>query len=80
MPGGCEPGAPEAKPQWQCSACGRETAGDVLQQAAETQLTQQLLLELKPPRGLPKTPPEELVVLAADVRSKLGLECGRLAQ
>ncbi|CAK9062379.1 unnamed protein product [Durusdinium trenchii] len=57
---------------WHCEGCGREALGDALRSTAEVQLTQRLLLELKPARGVPKASAEELVALAADARGRLG--------
>jgi len=65
----------EAQPTWRCASCSRDTlSGDLHRSTAEAQLTHRMLLELKPPRGVPKASPEELVALAGDVRSRLGDE------
>eukprot|EP00435_Cladocopium_sp_Y103_P045577 s827_g13.t1 len=63
---------PELGLTWSCQKCCREASGDALHSAAEVQLTQRVLLELKPARGVPKATAEELVALAADARSRLG--------
>lgn len=72
VPCGHKPTAVEVGLTWHCEKCGREAFGDALQSSAEVQLTQRVLLELKPARGVPKATAEELVALAADARSRLG--------
>ncbi|CAE8610445.1 unnamed protein product, partial [Polarella glacialis] len=73
MPTGYAASAPTASPAWKCFGCGRESAtGDAVRRAAEAEIVPRVLLELRPPRGVPKAPPEELVALAADVRTRLG--------
>ncbi|CAE7223970.1 unnamed protein product [Symbiodinium sp. CCMP2592] len=75
LPQGHSRTASEAQPTWHCASCSRDTlSGDLHRSTAEAQLTHRMLLELKPPRGVPKASPEELVALAGDVRSRLGDE------
>jgi len=72
IPNGCPAGQVKVQPTWSCCACHSTAAGDV-RVNAETELVPRVLLELRPPRGSPKASAEELVALAADVRTRLGL-------
>jgi len=57
---------------WQCSACGHSAPGNAVRLAAEAEVVPRVLLELRPPKGVPRSAPEEIVALASDVRAKLG--------
>eukprot|EP00928_Gymnodinium_smaydae_P031403 TRINITY_DN23054_c1_g1_i2.p1 TRINITY_DN23054_c1_g1~~TRINITY_DN23054_c1_g1_i2.p1 ORF type:complete len:478 (-),score=82.51 TRINITY_DN23054_c1_g1_i2:448-1881(-) len=74
--GTCVPeGVPEAGKEacnWYCSDCGRRGAGNALRLKAEAELAPRVLMELRPPRNMPKSSPEDLVALDRDATARLG--------